>query len=88
MIDNISACEEAGGEWKKVGIAPNEMCVLRTKDGGRQCTDNSECEAGCRAPENAKAGERAVGICIYDNSKVGCSSWLQKGIVSPMLCVD
>jgi hypothetical protein len=55
-------CVAAGGKWHADGYAM-PSCMLPTRDGGRRCTDWNECEAGCFASMDVKAGTVTVGTC-------------------------
>lgn len=82
-----SACRERGGEWKALGMADIEQCVLPTPDGGKACTDNAQCEGVCMAPEGATDGARATGTCSVDNDVFGCRQHVSQGTVVA-ICVD
>lgn len=82
-----SRCQERGGEWKAMGRAGVEQCVLPTADGGKACTDNAQCEGVCLAPEGATDGSRATGTCSANNDVFGCRQHVSRGTVVA-ICVD
>ncbi|MBU0762373.1 MAG: hypothetical protein KKD39_05055, partial [Candidatus Altiarchaeota archaeon] len=72
-------CEALGGRWGRMGLYPEEICNLKTKDGGRICMDSSECEGICIAeltPEERKKAQnskiKATGKCSEYMKKAGC----------------
>lgn len=81
-------CIRSGGEWKKVGIQPAPECTFKSKDAGKQCRDNSECDGECLAPEGSQQGEKVSGICSDYNFHLGCFRMVDNGTVSKTICVD
>ena|SRR5258706_2061216 len=51
--DNKEACNKCGGLWGVHGIVPIESCICRTRDGGRSCTNGSDCEGACIVGDEA-----------------------------------
>lgn len=51
---NKAGCDACQGLWAKHGIAETEVCICKTKDGGKTCRDGSECEGNCLVAEDAK----------------------------------
>lgn len=94
------SCLRAGGLWGGFGIAgiPRaqggwglESCRLPTKDGGRSCRDNSECEALCTTHLNWRRhkGKSTTGTCYQWHSFAGeCLTTVRDGKVAGMLCAD
>jgi len=56
-------CEQQGGEFIPCFTLSGGYCSLPTSDGGNECTDSSECEAECVAPEGCNAGDLVTGTC-------------------------
>ena len=81
-------CRARGGEWKQIGL--DYKCEINHTDGGKTCSDNSECQGTCLAPEGVKPGEDigAKGNCSSYSPVVGCFSSLNKGTVSLTICAD
>src|SRR5688572_32181626 len=46
------ACAACNGKWARHGLAEQESCICRTKDGGRACLDGAECQGQCVARES------------------------------------
>jgi hypothetical protein len=47
------ACDACSGKWGKHGIADQESCICKTKDGGKACRDGDECTGQCLATDEA-----------------------------------
>ena len=71
-------CERAGGEWKAWCAPDRPGCVMPYPDGGRKCSNSSECSSGvcmvdnreecepgkgCKPLAQPKTGDPVVGIC-------------------------
>jgi hypothetical protein len=44
-------CDACGGKWGRHGLADVEVCICKTKDGGKECRDEADCETQCVAGE-------------------------------------
>ncbi len=76
-------CLQQGGVWAR-GDALDWSCYQKTSDGGKECTDSSQCEGiGCiSSDKNAKTG-----TCNPYNQLLHCAYLLKNGkIDTPMLC--
>ena len=86
-------CSESGGEYQQVGMLGTWSCVHVYADGGRQCTDGSECVSGAciadldgdPAPEVSKP---AVGFCQRTTAQFGCFATIKDAKVETAICVD
>lgn len=88
-IESEVVCVEHNGQWKKVGKQQQYSCVLATRDGGKACSSNKECEVGCVAENNdAVAGQHTAGVCLENTDLFGCRAYVSNGVVEPTLCVD
>jgi hypothetical protein len=88
-------CLAEGGEWLPEGLAGIERCVRHSRDGGKPCSDGSECEfnrclfGGMGLPDEADlARDHVTGECARTDSPFGCFALIEKGRVGPALCVD
>jgi len=81
--NNKQECEAKGGKWGLFGIALIERCNLPTSDGGKTCTDRSQCEGLCLA-ENVNS---TVGKCTAWRMTFGCVNILENGTVMT-ICID
>ncbi|NKF24114.1 hypothetical protein G7Y82_17515 [Solimonas sp. C16B3] len=67
-------CDARGGNWTTLGIAypgKPKVCDLKTTDAGNVCSDSSECQGSCRAPEHVAVGLEASGTCSAYASNFG-----------------
>ena len=80
VSDNEGACARRGGQWQRVCRAQDLMCVTATKDAGKQCTDESECERRCLYEgATAKPDGAVTGACQRDNDPCGLFTDVIKG---------
>ena len=101
--DDPPACEKAGGEWMAWCAPGVKRCVMSWPDGGKACTDSSECESKtcmvdltircdenkqCTEPVIPVTGSAAVGTC--KTRDVGCGSYIEikKGIAQEPYHID
>ena len=78
--DSLS-CETLKGIWY------GSICNLPTIDRGKICSDSSECQGGCEAPNGAPFGQQEAGRCserLY--SETGCFNAVIDGITSGEIC--
>ena len=81
-------CLEEGGF---VGIdAPGaSACFKPFADAGKACSDKSQCQGFCRAPDGAAVGARSTGTCqSYTHFYYGCYNEIRKGTVVGGMCFD
>lgn len=95
--DESHACADAGGDWRQVCVAQEYRCVLPYRDGGKACSDSSECEGeclvdvttkctgigNCVAPEIPKPGEQVMGMCQLDDDPCGSFVIVRDGRAQP-----
>lgn len=91
--DPTLSCEKRGGQWRLVGKAGNNICVLPYSDGGKECTDSSQCLAGCyyHPPEGQTFPQPKTvvkGTCRKDSNPFGCFVEVKDGKTMPGLCAD
>lgn len=77
-VTSKEACDQAGGQWFKDGLAAQYGCYFATSDPGKTCQDGSECEGECRDYKCSK----------FLNNPFGCYSVIEKGKVTQAICVD
>lgn len=92
-----AACMRKGGDYKRVCVAQEYMCVMPYPDGGKICKDSSECAGECRIevatvcsadgecvePALPKSGDEATGICQIDNDPCGSVVPIRGGRAQP-----
>lgn len=84
MKKDEEACLKKGGTWGRLGLSLKEECNLPTSDGGKKCTDSSECDGSC-------IGERegvTSGKCSDRTIVKGCYPFVENGKASGILCAD
>ena len=77
--DQQTACEKKRGTWSTVGKAGLFICIYNTRDGGKQCTRESQCEGVCLARS---------GTCSPLKPLLGCNEILQDNGARVTLCID
>jgi predicted small secreted protein len=73
------ACEKRGGTWARGSSAAVHTCVFPTKDGGKQCTRESQCDGVCLARS---------GTCAPVKPLLGCNEILQDNGSRVTLCIE
>lgn len=77
-------CGARGGNWTTLGLSypgKPKVCDLKTTDSGRVCSDSSECQGSCLAPDSVSSGLKAVGTCSAYVSNFGNVKLLKHGKV-------
>ena len=73
------ACEKKGGKWSGAPGSDLRTCVFNTRDAGKQCTRESQCEGVCLARS---------GTCSPIKPLLGCNEILQDNGARVTLCID
>jgi hypothetical protein len=73
------ACEKKKGKWVRKGKGDLWICVFSTKDSGKQCTRESQCEGVCLARSRT---------CSPLKPLLGCNEILQDNGARVTLCID
>lgn len=73
------ACEKRGGKWTRVGKGALFACIQPTRDAGKQCSRESQCESQCLARS---------GTCAPFKPLLGCNEVLQDNGARVTLCID
>ena len=73
------ACERKGGTWMAVGKTKLSACVKTTRDAGKTCVRQSQCESQCLARS---------GTCALFKPMLGCNEVLQENGARVTLCVE
>ena len=73
------ACEKKRGKWAKVGKGKGRACVFQTRDAGKRCERESQCEGVCLARS---------GTCSPLKPLYGCNEILQDNGARVTLCLD
>ena len=81
-----SKCEEVGGNWVFIELESQYICEIATKDGGKECTDNSQCMSFCEATISASPGEKVSGKCYPFYDWRGCTQGVKNGRAETEAC--
>lgn len=73
------ACEKKRGKWAKIGKGEARACIFQTKDGGKRCERESQCEGVCLARS---------GTCSPFKPLYGCNEILQDNGARVTLCLE
>jgi hypothetical protein len=94
------ACEQAGGRWGPAGLFPRPICRVPTRDAGRACADEGECEGSCLAAltpaqrdvakqwTGLRQKQQILGTCTPTVPIFGCMAVVKEGFVTGILCRD
>ncbi|MBM3616595.1 MAG: hypothetical protein FJX28_14575 [Alphaproteobacteria bacterium] len=72
-------CLKSGGSWATAGDSGAKACVRLTRDGGKSCTRQSQCEGFCLARSRT---------CAPITPMFGCTEILQDDGREVTLCLD
>jgi hypothetical protein len=73
------SCEKKGSKWFKIGDGEKYACVRETKDSGKRCEKESQCDGVCLARS---------GTCSPFKPLYGCNEILQDDGARVTLCLD
>lgn len=73
------ACEKKRGSWVPVSAGTLHTCVFSTKDAGKKCTRESQCEGQCLARS---------GTCSPLRPLLGCNEILQDNGARVTQCIE
>lgn len=73
------ACEKKGGAWSSVGLGSLKTCIFNTRDSGKRCDRESDCEGVCLARSRTCAPVRPL---------LGCNDILQDNGARVTLCIE
>ena len=84
-------CLEKGGEWRRPGPWPKEVCMLKNKDGGKFCLAGFMCESGqCISYLKSlrEIPSFAFGQCPKYKILFGCFQQVHFGLTGKSVCLD
>lgn len=82
-------CSRRGGTWRRAGMMRLEVCDLPTRDAGKPCRGDAECESVCVAAEGADPSGPVTGQCYKSNITVGtCLTLVEGGRIAQAQCAD
>jgi hypothetical protein len=77
-------CAARGGNWTTLGIpcpGKPKVCDLKATDFGKICSDSSECQGSCVAPDSVANGAKSSGTCSPYVSNFGNVKRVEHGKV-------
>jgi hypothetical protein len=83
-----AACKSAGGNWQPVCRMQKPACVMTFPDAQKACSGKADCMGACLVHGEAKAGEKAEGLCAANDDPCGCRQEVEGGIARGTLCAD
>ena len=87
----LEGCAQRGGQVTNRPFANRPWCRIELPDGGRACTDTSQCVGACvwsgAGPHRPPTG-RVTGACQRVNRLYGCFGRVVNGHVERYLCID
>ena len=86
--DDIRTCQSRGG--RVISFGPPASCYETYSDGGKICSDSSECEGTCvvEEPLYVEAGEETSGMCQAEEPVSSCYATITKGIAGMTICIN
>jgi len=81
-------CAAKGGSILPVGKAQIPTCVTPYADGGKACTDKSQCEGACILEGNLEPQDKVAGQCQKTDRLFGCYAKIVNGQSTGAICVD
>jgi hypothetical protein len=88
--DTEQQCLSRGGRWYREGLMRVLQCVVPTRDGGKNCSDGTQCEHECVYTGRTlhEASEPITGQCSHERNHFGCRTLVAKGKIGFTICVD
>ena len=88
-----TSCNAKGGTLQESCLMGDLTCVTPYQDGGKECSDSSQCAGGCyyegRPGEPAPPpGKPAKGVCRRDDYPCGCYTPIVAGKMGQGTCAD
>jgi hypothetical protein len=88
-LTSRKVCNARGGVWIRMGLLGNFGCNLPTKDAGKACTDDDQCEMYCQPPEEMRQSFHPIGSCSATYAIFGCQGGMKDGwVMQGKACVD
>ncbi len=83
-------CQQQGGNLQRAGLMGCYTCIVEYADGGKTCSDSSECQGDCLNYDDFIPTDKInqTGQCAKDNSPFGCYQVIEKGVAKSAMCVD
>lgn len=83
------ACRARKGTWERAGMMGMYRCITTSKDAGKPCKGQADCEYGCKYDgPNVAIGMPVQGVCRPVTNPTGCWNWVEHGKFVGHLCTD
>ena len=79
-------CAQRDGVWLGVDGSEIALCQIRVTDGGKSCTDHSQCQGFCVSDVSAEYGARITGVCTRDYYQSDCVQGVSRGRAEAIVC--
>ena len=86
--EDIRTCLSRGG--RLVALAGVASCYEAYTDGGKICSDSSECEGACvvEEPLTVESGVATTGMCQPEEPVSSCYATITNGIAGLTICIN
>jgi hypothetical protein len=85
---DLAACQSTGGLIAGIGMFGEPACVRYFSDGGKKCSDSSDCQGNCMVYGDFKTGDQVDGQCATQTPEQGgCFAKVSSGKVQPGICI-
>jgi hypothetical protein len=86
---NVYECLMKGEVVAAVGMFGTPSCIEIYSDGGKICSDSSECQGACTSEDVIKEGAKSAGHCRGSESDgFGCFNVITNGVAEQPICQD
>jgi hypothetical protein len=83
--ESESDCLAKGGKWILYPMGQFYFCAVNTRDGGKVCTDDSQCQGDCEPVSN---DHKSLGRCAPTLPMPGgCPRHMEKGKIISEPCI-
>ena len=93
-VKSQTICERLGGEMRSVCMMGMQTCVVPYSDGGKSCTDSTQCMGDCWISLDReevtvpKLGQPTTGVCQENTDHCGCFVRVTGGKAEKGICID
>ena len=86
---DVYSCIMEGKAVAAVGMFGTPSCIEIYSDGGKVCTDSSECQGACTSREVLETGAKTTGFCRgNEKDAFGCFNEISNGVAEHAICHD
>ena len=86
---DVYGCIMDGKAVAAVGMLGTPSCIEFYSDGGKICSDGSECQGACTSREVLVEGTKTTGFCRGSEiDAFGCFNVISNGVAEHAICQD